>query len=211
MTHMRLPRVLLADDHVLVLNAMAKFLEEDCVIVGEISDGWTVVPAVERLQPDIVLLDIGMPQVDGLTLARQIRITSPAVRLVFLTMYEDPEMVVDAFRNGASAYVLKRSAVAELSHAIREVMEGRQYITPLLADHLVAALHDGSELRTPILTDRQKDVVRLLVRGLSMKETAAALNVSARTVAFHKYQAMAELNIKSTAELIQYAVKHHIV
>src|SRR5262249_27454997 len=95
MTAMRHPRVLLADDHVLVLNAMAKFLAEECVIVGEVSDGLTVVAAVERLQPDIVLLDIGMPQVDGLTLARQIRTTSPAVKLVFLTMYEDPEMVVD--------------------------------------------------------------------------------------------------------------------
>jgi len=131
---------------------------------------------------------------------------------VFLTMNEDPSLAAEAFRLGASAYVLKRSVASELTTAIREVMQGRSYITPLVAEGLVESLQHVDQ-RTPgdELTPRQREVLQLLAEGKSMKEVASVLNLSPRTVAFHKYRMMEQLKVKSIAELVQYAVKHHIV
>jgi DNA-binding NarL/FixJ family response regulator len=209
---MKGPRVLLADDHALLLGAFEKLLTPECEIVGLVTDGRALVAAAQTLKPDVIVLDIGMPLLNGLEAARQIKHSLRNVKLVFLTMHEDGDLAAEAFRCGASAYLLKRSAAAELVTAIREVMKGRSYVTPLMTGGLVGSLlHQDERQTSQELTPRQREVLQLLAEGHSMKEVAALLNVTARTVAFHKYTMMETLNVKSTAELIQYAVKHHIV
>jgi DNA-binding NarL/FixJ family response regulator len=206
------PRVLLADDHALLLAAFEKLLKDECDIVGQVADGRALVAAAEALKPDVVLLDISMPLLNGLDAGRQIKQKFRDVKLVFLTMNEDPDLAAHAFRSGASAYLLKRSAASELMTAIREVMRGRSYITPLVAGGLVGSLlHIEEHKLDPELTPRQREVLQLLAEGRSMKEIASLLNLTPRTVAFHKYRMMEQLKVKSTAELVQYAVKHHIV
>jgi len=206
------PRVILADDHALLLGAFEKLLAPECDIVGQVSDGRALVDAASRLRPDVVVLDIGMPILNGLEAGRQIKQTLRDVRLVFLTMNEDPDLAAEAFRAGASGYLLKRSAASELMTAIREVMRARSYITPLVAQGLVESLqHTDDSTPANELTPRQREVLQLLAEGHSMKEVATVLNLTPRTVAFHKYRMMEQLRVKTTAELIQYAVKHHIV
>jgi DNA-binding NarL/FixJ family response regulator len=205
------PRVLLADDHVLLLGAFAKLLAEECEIVGQVSDGRALVAAAEKLEPDVVVLDISMPLLNGLEAGRQIKQRFRNIKLVFLTMNENANLAAEAFRLGASGYVLKRSAPNELATAIREVVQGRSYVTPLVTEGLVGSLQHVNEPQTEELTGRQREVLQLLAEGHSMKEVASMLSLTPRTVAFHKYRMMEQLKIKSTAELIQYAVKHHIV
>jgi DNA-binding NarL/FixJ family response regulator len=205
-------RVLLADDHTLLLGALEKLLSEECDVVGQVSDGRALVAAAEQLKPDVIVLDISMPLLNGVEAARQIKQKLKNVKLVFLTMNEDADLAAEAFRAGASGYLLKRSATSELPLAIREVMQGRSYVTPLVTEGLVESLLQP-EPRKPAheLTPRQREVLQLLAEGRSMKEVASVLNLTPRTVAFHKYRMMDELKVKSTAELVQYAVKHHIV
>jgi DNA-binding NarL/FixJ family response regulator len=205
-------RVLLADDHTLLLGALEKLLADECDVVGQVSDGRALVTAAEELKPDVIVLDISMPLLNGVEAARQIKQKLRNVKLVFLTMNEDADLAAEAFRAGASAYLLKRSATSELPLAIREVMQGRSYVTPLVTEGLVESLLQP-EARKPAheLTPRQREVLQLLAEGRSMKEVASLLNLTPRTVAFHKYRMMDELKVKSTAELVQYAVKHHIV
>jgi len=206
------PRVLLADDHTLLLGAFEKLLAAECEIVGQVSDGRALVAEAERLKPDVVVLDIAMPLLNGLDAGRQIKQLRKAVKLVFVTMNEDSDLAAEAFRAGASAYLLKRSAASELLVAIREVMKGRSYVTPLVTEGLVGSFMDAAN-RKPAhdLTPRQREVLQLLAEGHSMKQVAALLNVTPRTVAFHKYRMMEQLNIRSNAELIQFAITHHIV
>jgi DNA-binding NarL/FixJ family response regulator len=204
--------VLLADDHALLLAAFEKLLAEHCDVVGQVSDGRALVDAAERLRPDIIVLDIAMPLLNGLDAGRQIKQKHREVRLVFLTMNEDPALAAEAFRAGASAYLLKRSAASELSTALDEVMRGRSYVTPLVTGGMVEALLDVGKVAPPAdLTPRQREVLQLLAEGRSMKEVATVLNLAPRTVAFHKYEMMKQLGITSTAALIQYAVRQHIV
>jgi DNA-binding NarL/FixJ family response regulator len=206
------PRVLLADDHALLLGAFEKLLAGECEIVGQVGDGRALVDAAEQLRPDVVVLDISMPLLNGLEAGRQIKQKLGDVKLVFLTMNEDPDLAAEAFRAGASGYLLKRSAASELVTAIREVMRARSYITPLVAQGLVESLqHTDDSTPANELTPRQREVLQLLAEGHSMKEVATVLNLTPRTVAFHKYRMMEQLRVKTTAELIQYAVKHHIV
>lgn len=205
------PRVLLADDHALLLGAFAKLLAEECDIVGQVSDGRALVAAAEKLNPDVIVLDISMPLLNGLEAGRQIKQRSRNIKLVFLTMNENADVAAEAFRLGASAYVLKRSTSSELATAIREVMQGRSYVTPLVTAGLVESLQTTNDHETQQLTGRQREVLQLLAEGHSMKEVASLLSLTPRTVAFHKYRMMEQLKIKSSAELIQYAVKHHIV
>jgi DNA-binding NarL/FixJ family response regulator len=205
------PRVLLADDHALLLAAFEKLLADECDIVGTVSDGRSLMDAAEALRPDLIVLDISMPLLNGLDAGRQIKQKLRDVKLVDLTMNEDADIAAEAFRSGASGYLLKRSAPSELTTAIREVMQGRSYVTPLITGNLVGSLLDPKAARTQPLTSRQREVLQLLAEGRSMKEVAAVLNVTPRTVAFHKYEMMKHLGVSSTAELIQYAVKHHIV
>ena len=212
MTGMSKPRVVLADDHALLLGAFEKLLTDECQIVGQASDGDELVSAAQRLKPDVIVLDIAMPRMNGLEAGRQIRQLLPQVKMIFLTMNEDPDLAAEAFRIGASAYLLKRSAASELVRAIREVMEGRTYVTPLVTHSLVGSLvHAGEHKPAEEITPRQRQVLQLLAQGRSMKEVAAVLNLTPRTVAFHKYKMMGQLNVKSSAELIQYAVRTHIV
>ena len=206
------PRVLLADDHALVLGAFEKLLADEFDIVGQVSDGRALVAAVETLKPDLVVLDIMMPLLNGIEAGRQIKQRARHVKLVFLTMSEDGDLAAEAFRAGGSGYLLKRSAASELATAIREVMQGRSYITPLVAEGLVGSLlHVDPSKAARELTSRQREVLQLLAEGRSMKEVADVLHLTARTVAFHKYRMMEQLKVRSTAELIQYAVRHHIV
>jgi DNA-binding NarL/FixJ family response regulator len=208
---MQAPRVLLADDHTLLLGAYEKLLAGECDIVGQVSDGRALLDAADKLHPDIIVLDISMPLLNGLEAGRQIKQKFRHVKLVFLTMNEDADLAAEAFRSGASGYLLKRSAASELMTAIREVMNGRSYITPLVTEGLVGSLLNVSEQKPHELTSRQLEVLQLLAEGRSMKEVGSVLNLTPRTVAFHKYRMMEQLKLKSTAELIQYAVKHHIV
>ena len=209
---MNTPRVLLADDHELLLGAFRKLLADDCEIVGQVSDGRALLAAVEQLKPDVVVLDIAMPVLNGLDAGRQIKSRRPAVKLVYLTMNEDPDLAAEAFRSGASGYLLKRSATSELVTAIREAMMGRTYVTPLITAGLLESIMSGSgQPSGHQLTPRQREVLQLLAEGRSMKEVASLLEVTPRTVAFHKYQMMEQLGLKSTAELIQYAVRHHVI
>jgi DNA-binding NarL/FixJ family response regulator len=206
------PRVLLADDHNLLLGAFEKLLAAECEIVGTASDGRTLVAEAQRLKPDVVILDIAMPLLNGLDAGRQIKQLRKSVKLVFVTMNEDSDLAAEAFRAGASAYLLKRSAASELLLAVREVMKGRSYVTPLVTEGLVGSFMDAAN-RKPShdLTPRQREVLQLLAEGHSMKQVAALLNVTPRTVAFHKYRMMEQLNIRSSAELIQFAITHHII
>ena len=207
------PRIILADDHTLILEALKKLIEPEFDVVGTFSDGLALLEGAAELKPTVIVLDIGMPKTNGLNAGARLKQTMPLVKLVYLTMNQDPDIAGEAFRLGASAYVLKNSAAKELLQAIREVVRGGYYVTPLMTEGM-----DGSFIRKfkqrkakYSLTLRQKEVLQLLAEGRSMKEVASILNVSARTVAFHKYRMMQQLNVRSTAELIQYAVRHRIV
>jgi DNA-binding NarL/FixJ family response regulator len=204
--------VLLADDHALIVGAFERLLADECDIVGTVTNGRELVEAAGSLRPDVIVADVSMPLLNGLDAARQIKQRDPDVRVIVLTMNEDAGLAADAFRAGASGYLLKRSAVSELGAAIREVMQGRSYITPLIAGGLIESLLDRSLQDDSVaLTPRQREILQLLAEGRSMKEIAAVLDIAPRTVAFHKYRMMEQLQVTSTAELIRYAFEHHIV
>jgi DNA-binding NarL/FixJ family response regulator len=205
--------VLLADDHTLLLEAFEKLLADECDVVGTVSNGHALLEAAVRLRPDIAVVDIGMPLLNGIDAARRLKQLLPGIRIAFLTMNEDPDLAAEAFRAGASGYLLKRSAASELLTAIREMMQNRSYVTPFVTGGLLGSMlkeRDGRP-EADSLTPRQRQVIQLIAEGRAMKEVAAILNVTPRTVAFHKYRVMEQLGIKTTAGLIQYAVKHHIV
>jgi DNA-binding NarL/FixJ family response regulator len=207
------PRVLLADDHRLLREAFAQLLAPDCDVVGAVADGRALLAAAPELRPDIVVLDIAMPLLNGLDAARRLKHEMPEVKVIFLTVSEDPDLAAEAFRSGASGYLLKNSAASELFLAIQEVSQGRSYVTPLATRGLVEnVLHPpepGRKLAE--LSPRRREVLQLLAEGHTMKEIARILDITPRTVAFHKYGMMDELGIKSSAELVQYAVKQHLV
>jgi DNA-binding NarL/FixJ family response regulator len=207
------PRVLLADDHRLVREAFAQLLQSECEVVGAVADGRALLDAAPELRPDIVVLDIAMPRLNGLDAARRLKRLMPAVKVVFLTVSEDPDLAAEAFRAGASGYLLKNSAAVELLRAIAEVFQGRSYVTPLVTQGLVGSFlrGPGTEKRNGELGQRRREVLQLLAEGHTMKAIARILSISPRTVAFHKYGMMAELGIKSSAELVQYAIKQHLV
>jgi DNA-binding NarL/FixJ family response regulator len=205
------PRVLLADDHTLVLDAFQRLLADDCDVVGTVSDGRALLDQATGLHPDIVVLDIAMPLLNGLDAARQLKRTHPDIRIIFLTMNEDPEMAAEAFRAGASGYLLKRSAAAELMVAIHETMSRRSYVTPLVTEGLVGSMLRQEASHPPTLTLRQREIVQLVAEGRSMKEIGTLLDIAPRTVAFHKYRVMEHLKLRTTAELIHYAINHNII
>ena len=206
-------RVVIVDDHTLLTEAFRRLLEPECDVVGTFDDPRVFLRDVTRLHPDVALLDISMPTLNGLDAARELRRLLPATRIIFLTMNEDPDVAAEAFRLGASGYLLKRSAASEVAFAVREVMSQRYYITPLLTRDLVGSFVHPNELRKPIhqLTPRQREVLQLLAEGRSMKEAAAILNISPRTIAFHKYRMMEQLRVQSTAALIQFAMREGLI
>jgi DNA-binding NarL/FixJ family response regulator len=206
-------RVLLADDHVLLLDAFEKLLERHCDIVGKVTDGRALLEAAARTRPDVVVLDISMPLLNGLDAGEQLKRQMPEVKLVYLTVNEDADIAAEAFRIGASGYLLKSSAASELFQAIGDVLQGRQYITPLATQEIVGALMRSPQPTRAIrrLTPRQREVLQLLAEGHSMKSAGLILSLTPRTVAFHKYRMMEQLGIKTNSELIQFAVNEGIV
>lgn len=210
---MKRPRVVLADDHTLILEALKNLLESEFDVVGIFGDGRTLIEGAPALNPNVIVLDIGMPGMNGLNAGQRLKQEMPLVKLVYLTMNHDPDMAGEAFRLGASAYLLKNSAATELQNAIREVVRGGFYVTPLMTKGMVGSFVQNFKQRksTCSLTLRQKEVLQLLAEGRSMKEVAFELNVSPRTVAFHKYTMMEHLKIRSNAELIEYAMRSSIV
>jgi DNA-binding NarL/FixJ family response regulator len=210
---MALPRVLLADDHTLVIEALRKLLEPHCTIVGTVPDGLSLVQAAPSLKPDVIVADIVMPLLGGLEAGRQVKTMMPAVKLVFVTMNEDPELAIEAMRERASGYLLKTSAPSELFQAIQVALKGGSYVTPKIAKGMQEVFIRDPQLKThdKRLTPRQREVIQLLAEGKSMKEAAAILKLTPRTIAFHKYRVMEHLGFKSTASLIEFAIKNHIL
>lgn len=209
MDDVKRPRVLLADDHALVAAGLSKLLEAEFDLIGTVSDGRALVAAMQDDQPDVVLLDISMPNLNGLEAARQIHTTAPGCKLVFVTVHSDAAYVAEAFRAGASGYVLKRSAVSELATAVREVLDERIYLTPLIARTALEKVLN-SPGQEPLLSTRQREVLQLVAEGYSAKEIAGILGISSKTVEFHKGLLMKKLDLHSTAQLTRYALEHGI-
>jgi DNA-binding NarL/FixJ family response regulator len=204
--------VLIADDHTLLLEALVRLVAEEFEVVGTAQDGRALVTAALELKPDVVVVDVSMPLLNGIDAARQLKQALPETAIVVVTMNEDAEVASEAFRAGVSAFVLKRSAASELLTAIREAAHHRLYVTPLLSEGLMTWVKQGSGTGSspPRLTSRQREVIQLVAEGHSMKEIGAILKITPRTVAFHKYRIMDQLNVKTTAELVRFAITHHL-
>jgi DNA-binding NarL/FixJ family response regulator len=213
---MNRPRILMADDHAIVLAGLRKLVEAEGEVVGMVEDGRALVEAAQQLRPDIVLLDISMPLLNGLDAARQLSKLVPESKLIFLTMHATPTYATEAFKAGASGYLIKRSAAVELKQAIQAVMRGQHYMTPLITKDVLAATlqsPDG-QFNKPLvtsLTQRQREVLQLVAEGKGTKAIASILNISVKTVEFHKFRIMSELDLHSTAELVKYAIGEGLV
>ena len=208
-------RLILADDHALILEGLRSLLAAEFDIVAVALDGRELVQQVELLQPDAVLLDIAMPLLNGIEAARQIKKLVPKTKLLFVTQNPDREYVQVALRLGASGYVLKQSAVRDVVNALHEIFDGGFYVSPLLRrgipEVLIKPGQNPSELFGVALTPRQRQVLQLVAEGKSTKETAAILNISVKTVDFHKAGIMEEVGVRTTAELTRYAIEHGII
>jgi DNA-binding NarL/FixJ family response regulator len=204
-------RILLADDHTLMVDALKHLLEADFDVVGTARDGRQLLKTAEQLLPELVVVDIGMPLLNGLDAAGQLKALHPDIEVIILTQNRDPRMAAEAFRRGASGYLLKDSAASELVAAIRMVLKGGRYTSPALraADDDDAGMAADSAARA--LTLREREVLQLLAEGKSMKEVGAILDISPRTVEFHKYRIMQIVGAKTGAELVQYAIKHGLI
>ena len=207
------PRVLLADDHRMLVDALKGILEPRCKVVAAVGDGRELLKAAAKLQPDIIVLDIAMPQLNGLDAARHLKPIMPKVKFIFMTMNEDPDLVGEAFRAGASAYLLKRQAAFELTDAVEKVLKGGSYVTPGAAEGQAKISLRDPKAREHVAepTPRQREVIQLLAEGRSMKEVASILQITKRTVAAHKYAVMDLLQLKTNADLVQYAIKRKII
>ena len=206
------PRILLADDHTLVVEGFRKLLETEFEIVGVAPDGRALLAAALQQKPDVIVLDIGMPLLSGIDAGRELKRLVPRTRLIVLTMNEDPDIAREALRHWASAYLVKKSAGTELIRAVREVLKGKSYVTPRLAQRLMDEfVRDPCLGRTKELTPRQREVLHLLAEGRTMKETADLLHLTPRTVAFHKYRIMDEFGLKTNSDLVRFAIREHIV
>jgi DNA-binding NarL/FixJ family response regulator len=206
-------KVLIADDHNLVAELCKKLLESEFDVVGVVSDGRALVREAEKLRPDVIVVDVGMPILNGLDAGRQVKEMFPAVKLIYLTMNPDPEVTAEAFRRGAAGYLLKTCASSEMVACVREVLRGKTYLSSRIskdAVHFLRRQHKKLAEDREQLTERQREVLQLLAEGKVMKEVGAILNMATRTVAFHKYRIMHVLGAKSSADLVKYAVKNHI-
>ena len=200
--------VLLADDHAVVAEGLASLLRSEFAVVGTVTDGAQLLDAARRYRPDVIVTDLAMPGMSGLDALRRLKADGLQARVIILTMHSDAEMAAEALRVGASGFIAKHAAGTELVVAIRSVLRGKTYVTPELAQDVVTMLSEPGGPRRDKLTPRQRDVLRLLADGRTMKEVAAALGVSPRTVETHKYQIMEALGLGNTAELIRYAIDH---
>jgi DNA-binding NarL/FixJ family response regulator len=206
-------RIVLADDHNLLLEAFELMLQPHFDVVGTFANGSELVNGAPALNPEVIVLDVGMPIMNGLIAGQRLRRLMPGVELIYITMNDDPDLAAEAFRLGAAGYLLKSSAASELILAINEALQGRSYVTPSMTKGMVGSLIQSLNRNKtrPELTLRQREVLQLLVEGRSMKEVAFLLNVTPRTVALHKYTMMEQLQLKSSAELIQFALNSSLV
>jgi DNA-binding NarL/FixJ family response regulator len=211
---MKKTRVLLADDHKIVLEGLKSLLAGEFEVVGSVEDGRALVDQAATLHPDVIVADISMPQLNGIEAARQIKKADKNIKIVFLTMHPDATYAANAFEVGASGFVLKHSAPSELITAIHEAMKGKTYVTPLIAGDLIHTYQEWGSPQKDLfkkISPRQREILQLLAEGKSGKEIASILDISTRTVEHHKYRMMEQLNIKTSAELVQYAVRHGII
>ena len=211
---MNRPRVIIADDHTLVAGACRQLLEPEFEVVATVSNGRELLRAAETLRPDVILIDIGMPLLNGLDAGEQIKKALPKVKLIFLTMHADADLAAEAFRRGASAYLPKTCAADELKTATRQVLRGMTYLSTAMEKDKVRFLISQDEVlveKEQRLTGRQREVLQLLAEGKVMKEVAAILNMTPRTVAFHKYRIMQTLGATNGAQLVQHAIRHHLI
>ena len=211
---MKKPRVLLADDHKIIIEGLKNLLKGEFEIVGSVEDGRALVEQASTLYPDVIVADISMPQLNGIEAARQIKKTGKNIKIVFLTMHPDVTYAANAFEAGASGFVLKHSASSELIRAIHEAIKGRTYVTPLIAGDLIRNYQKGGAPEKNLIkkiSPRQREILQLVAEGKTAKEISSILNISTKTVEFHKYKMMEQLNIKTSAELVQYAMKHGII
>ena len=207
-------RILIADDHNLVAELCKRLLETEFDVVGMVGDGRALVRAAGKLKPDVIIVDVAMPILNGLDAGRQVKEILPSVKLVYLTMNPDPEIAVEALARGASGYLLKTCASSEMVLAVREVLRGKTYLSRALSRDAIDVLrwqHKQLVVENERLTERQREVLQLLAEGKVMKEVGGILNMTTRTVAYHKYRIMEILGAKSNAELVKYAVRSHIV
>jgi len=205
-------RLLIADDHMLVAEACKKLLEPEFQVVGIVTNGRDLIQVACDLKPNVIVVDVAMPQLNGLDAGEQLKRLLPSCKLVFLTMDLSPEMAAEAFRRGASAYVVKNSAAEELLTAIRRALRSESYLSPIITKETVEyLLRSGQSQSEKRLTRRQSEVLQLLAEGRSMKEIAHILNLKPGTVAFHKYNVMQILGLKTNAGLLQYAIKRHLI
>jgi DNA-binding NarL/FixJ family response regulator len=207
-------RILIADDHTLIAELCKKLLEVEFDVVGTVSDGRALVRAAGELKPDVIVVDVAMPVLNGLDAGRQVKEMLPAVKLIYLTMNPDVEVAAEAFRRGAHGYLLKTCAAAEMVLAVRDVLRGKSYMSSALPRDTINFLRKQDKkmvYEDERLTQRQREVLQLLAEGKVMKEVSSILHMSTRTVAYHKYRMMEVLGAKTSADLVKYAVKNHIV
>jgi DNA-binding NarL/FixJ family response regulator len=205
-------RVLLADDHTLVAEAFKRLLEPEFDVVGTVPDGRALLRAAPELKPDVVLVDLNMPLLNGLDASEQLKQILPKVKIIVLTMNEDAEIAAEMLAKWASGYLLKKSAGAELVKAVREVLRGGRYITPAIDAELAEFSSRGPRSETAkTLTPRQREVLQLLAEGHTMKEAADILHLATRTVAFHKYRIMHDFGLENNSELLRFAIKQRVV
>ena len=207
-------RLLLADDHTLLLEGIRLMLEPEFELVGSVEDGQALLAAAKSLKPDVILLDISMPVLNGIDAAHQLRKILPSAKLIFLTMHADADYVTEAFRAGAAGYLLKHSAASELLTAIREVLNGNHYVSPLVTRNALDMLMTSTKAEGKFsdrLTARQREVLQLVAEGRTRKETASALGISVKTVEFHKAAVMRTLNLKTAADFTLYAIEHGMI
>lgn len=209
---MRRPGILLADDHTLVLEAFKQLLENDFEVVATVSDGLTLLTVAPQYKPEVIVLDIAMPGLNGMQAGGELKRLLPRTKLIVLTMNEDAEIAREAMNHWASGYLLKKSAGSELITAIREILKGGSYVTPKIASRL-----QEDFVRNPMLdhkkelTVRQREVLKLLSEGRTMKQIAEALHVTARTIAFHKYRIMEEFGLKTNSDIIKFAIREKVI
>jgi DNA-binding NarL/FixJ family response regulator len=210
---MRRIRILLADDHTMICAGLKKLLEPEYEVIGCVGDGHALLKVAADLNPDLVLVDVGMPLLNGLDAGRELKKLMPKVKLIFLTMNPDPDVASEGFKIGASGYLLKSSQAEELLQAVHNVVRGTSYVTPQISSAMEQSFirDPRSLIRVKHLTDRQREVLQMLAEGHAMKEIAYILRISHRTVRFHKYRIMEELGITNNSELVQYAIKHSII
>ena len=205
------PRLLIADDHAIFSDALRSYLEKNFEVIGQVPDGRALLDEAERLRPDLVIVDVGMPVLNGLDAARRVKENNPKVKFIFLTMQDDPHLAAAALQLGSVAFVLKHSAGAELLKAIDEVMRGHSYISPRMRSEDWVEAKARARQFSKDLTARQRDIVQMFGEGRPMKEIASLLNLSEKTVEFHKHHIMVSFNLKNNADLVLFALNHGLI